>query len=303
MSTMGRSFWILYDLTPLHEIDERVASADAHLFAVKDPYRLRMPRRGNRTVMSPDEPQYPEAGANIDYYLASEPTGEIELEILDEEGHVVRSFSSDASGETNVLPEEASMREWRLERVGTAKLDKSAGMHRFTWDLRHAGPWNDDASSSGRRGPLAAPGTYQARLKVGDWTETVSFEALMDPRIVKEGYVSPEDVTGQVSLALKARDALSRARLAASRLEKALESASDGQKAALEQIDEELNTVSRRYSQPMLVDQISYLYQNLDRADQRAGRDAVERYESLAAQLEEQIGKLDEILGATEEDR
>ncbi len=53
----------------------------------------------------------------------------------------------------------------------------------------------------------------------------------------------------------------------------------------------------------MLVDQISYLYQNLDRADQRAGRDAVERYESLASQLEEQIGKLDEILGSTEEDR
>ena len=86
MSTMGRSFWILYDLTPLHEIDERVASADAHLFAVKDPYRLRMPRRGNRSAMSPDEPQYPEAGANIDYYLAGEPSGEIELEILDGEG-------------------------------------------------------------------------------------------------------------------------------------------------------------------------------------------------------------------------
>ena len=150
---------------------------------------------------------------------------------------------------------------------------------------------------------MAAPGAYQARLRVGDWTEVVSFEARMDPRIVKEGYVSAEDVTGQVSLALKARDALSRARLAASRLEKALESASDGQKAALEQIDEDLNTVSRRYSQPMLVDQIAYLYQNLDRADQRAGRDAVERYESLASQLEEQIGKLDEILGATEEDR
>ena len=303
MSTMGRSFWILYDLTPLHEIDERVASADAHLFAVKDPYRLRMPRRGNRSAMSPDEPQYPEAGANIDYYLAGEPSGEIELEILDGEGQLVRSFSSDASGETNVLPEEASMREWRLERVGTPKLEKSAGMHRFTWDLRHAGPWDEDVSTSGRGGPMAAPGTYQARLKVGDWTETVSFEAHMDPRIVKEGYVSAEDVTGQVSLALKARDALSRARLAASRLEKALESALGGQKDALEQIDEDLITVSRRYSQPMLVDQITYLYQNLDHADQRAGRDAVERYESLASQLEEQIGKLDEILGATEEDR
>jgi len=253
--------------------------------------------------MSPDEPQYPEAGASIDYYLASEPSGEISIEILDGEGQLVRSFSSDASGETNVLPEEASMREWRLERVGTPKLDKSAGMHRFNWDLRYPGPWDEDASRSGRRGPMAAPGTYQARLTVGDWTETVSFEAHMDPRIVKEGYVSEEDVAGQVNLALKARDALSRARLAASRLEKALESASGGQKAALEQIDEELNTVSRRYSQPMLVDQISYLYQNLDRADQRAGRDAVERYESLASQLEEQIGKLDEILGATEEDR
>ena len=150
---------------------------------------------------------------------------------------------------------------------------------------------------------MAAPGTYQARLKVGEWTKTVSFEAHMDPRIAKEGYVSPEDITGQVSLALKARDTLSRARLAAARLEEALENASGGQKAALEEIDHELITSPRRYSQPMLVDQIAYLYQNLDHADQRAGRDAIERYESLTAQLEEQIGKLDEILGLTEEDR
>ena len=43
----------------------------------------------------PDQPEYPAAGARIDYYLAS-PSGEVKLEILDAAGTVVRSYSSEA---------------------------------------------------------------------------------------------------------------------------------------------------------------------------------------------------------------
>ena len=43
----------------------------------------------------PDQPEYPAAGARIDYYLAS-PSGEVKLEILDAAGKVVRSYSSEA---------------------------------------------------------------------------------------------------------------------------------------------------------------------------------------------------------------
>ena len=293
MSTMGRSFWILYDLTPLHEIDASVAAASAHLFAVKDPYRVRTRRRpgGSTDARPPDEPQYPEVGANIDYYLASEPEGELALDILDADGDVIRSFSSDDSGETNVVPPDAGM--------GTPKLEKSAGMHRFTWQLRYPGPWHEDAERSGRMGPMVAPGSYQARFTLGSWSRTVSFEAKLDPRVVAEGYVSSEDIVAQVELGLKARDALSRARLASARLDDALTSATGATRTALEELKQELVTAPRRYSQPMLIDQLSYLYANLDRADQRPGVDAFERYQSLKRQLDEQVAKLDELLGGS----
>src|SRR5258708_7103117 len=43
----------------------------------------------------PDQPEYPPAGARIDYYLAS-PSGEVKLEILDAAGNVVRAYTNEA---------------------------------------------------------------------------------------------------------------------------------------------------------------------------------------------------------------
>ena len=296
ISTMGRSFWILYDLTPLHELSGQVTLAPAHLFQAKDPYRLHSLSEW-REEKGPDEPQYPEPGVNIDYYLGSEPEGELTLDILNGEGTVIRSFVSAGEGEYNVLPEDASMREWRLESVGVPTLSKSAGMHRFRWRMRYPGPWDEDAHRSGLNGPMISPGIYWVRLSVGDLTKTISFEAKVDPRVVKEGTVTVEDIRAQTELALKARDALSRARLAAAQVSTALEEARGAKLETLQSLAKELVTPKRRYSQPMLIDQLSYLYGNLSSADQRPGKDAYDRYESLSSQLNEQLAKLSRILG------
>src|ERR1700712_3015488 len=42
-----------------------------------------------------DQPEYPAAGARIDYFLRS-PSGEVKLDILDAAGAVVRSYSSES---------------------------------------------------------------------------------------------------------------------------------------------------------------------------------------------------------------
>jgi len=289
LSTMGRGFWIMYDITPLHEISEAVSRRDAYLFQVKDPYRLGG-QAGFRD-RAPDEPQYPAPGAHIDYYLGRAPDGDVTLDILDATGHLVRRFSSDAAAGSNPAPTEVSAADWRLEPVGTDPLPKTAGMHRVLWDLRYPGPWSTSDSQSGARGPIAPPGLYQARLSVGAWTRTVSFEAKMDPRIVDEGWVTDADVSAQVELALKARDALSSARLAVVRLEAAERASPAG--PALAAIRSALVTEPVRYSRPVLVDQLSYLYSNLTTADQRPGTDAYDRYAELAAMLAEQVTRLD----------
>ena len=87
LSTMGRGFWILYNLLPLHEVSDEVAASEVHLYEVRNPYRLYAARRFRDP--GPDEPQYPNPGARVDYYLASEPSGEIRLEIINVAGDAV----------------------------------------------------------------------------------------------------------------------------------------------------------------------------------------------------------------------
>ena len=290
LSTMGRGFWIMYDVTPLHEISEAVATSDAHLFEVKDPYRL-FTRRSFGAAPGPDEPEYPAPGANIDYFLANEADGELSLEILDAAGNLVRRFSSLESAAANPTPQGVGVADWLLASVGTDALPTTAGMHRVHWDLRYPGPWSANDSQSGARGPIVQPGAYQARLTMGDWHQTVSFEARMDPRVVDEGWVTEADVTAQVELALAARDALSNARLAVVRLEEAETAAPED--ASLAAIRSALVTEPIRYSRPVIVDQLSYLYSNLLTADQRPGKDAVDRYEELSAALAEQLSTLE----------
>jgi hypothetical protein len=288
LSTMGRSFWILYDVTPLHEISDQTASAEAHLFRVRDAYRLHT-SRWRRPVANAARPQYPRVGANIDYYLATERPDEVRLEILDAQGETVRAFSSEeekAAGSESL---------W-------SRLPSEAGMHRFLWDLRFpgpvpfAGPTSDGPERPEARGPMVPAGTYQARLSVGDWSDTRSFEVKLDPRVVAEGTTAAV-VAEQTRLALKVRDDLSRARRAAERLEEAEKEAGGGTAEALAEIRQRLVTAPIRYSQPMLIDQLEYLYSNLIRADQPPGRDAYERQEELSTALRSELRALDRALG------
>jgi hypothetical protein len=47
-----------------------------------------------------------------------------------------------------------------------------------------------------------------------------------------------------------------------------------------------------RYPQPMLIDQIEYLYSMLNRADQKPGKDAYERHQELQSQLNQYLSQI-----------
>jgi len=297
LSTMGRGFWIVDNLTPLHELSDRVAGADAHLFGIRDAYRLRYGGGfGGFRPRDPHEPEYPQAGAQIDFMLAESPRGPVTLDIVASSGEVVRSFSSEGPGEYTV-PAEPGMREWRLERFGTPRLPSGAGTHRFTWDLTYPGPWDASPARAGRGGPMVPPGTYTARLSAGDWSASRTFEVMLDPRVVAEG-IGEDVVMRQVELALQARDALSEGRLAVHRINEARERGGGNLAAEVEAIERELVTAPIRYSRPMLVDQLQYLYSNLTRADQEPGQDAIVRYDQLNTALEEHVRRLERLLRA-----
>ncbi len=99
VGTHGRSFWILDDITPLRQLDEKIV-AGPYLFRPELTYRVRRDNNPD-TPLPPEEPagQNPPDGAMIDYWLKSMPQiprwpTVAFLEIVDSAGKLVRRFSS-----------------------------------------------------------------------------------------------------------------------------------------------------------------------------------------------------------------
>ncbi len=316
LSTQGRSFWILDDLTPLHQIGDRVMSARAHLFRPSVAYRIRYSTRfggaESERPAAPDEPQYPPPGAVIDYWLTGDAAAPVTLDILDGAGKVVRSFSSDVAvpraGQDSAAvrrEDESGTSMPAVERLGTVRLPAAPGLNRFVWDFAYPGPWDASAQRTGRNGPLAPPGTYTVRLTRGDWTATQPLDVRIDPRLSRDG-LTTADMREQLAHNLRARDMVSEVNQLVGRVQRAkrrLQGASGAAADTLRRItalEAKLVTPPVRYSQPGLQAHIAYLYSAMTRADQKVGRDAAERYVVLRRELDARLREASGVLGAGE---
>ncbi|MEW6738003.1 MAG: hypothetical protein AB1489_42390, partial [Acidobacteriota bacterium] len=191
VGTHGRSFWILDNITPLRHIDQQIAQSEAFLFKPQTAYRIRRSLNTD-TPIPHDEPmgQNPPDGAIIDYFLKSDVSTPITLEIYDQSNKLVRRFSSADK------PEEIDEKElrfptyWiRLPRI----LPAQAGMQRFVWDLHYPPPegikrdypisaiYRDTPSEP--MGSTVLPGVYTVKLIVNGKTYTETLIVKMDPRV------------------------------------------------------------------------------------------------------------------------
>jgi photosystem II stability/assembly factor-like uncharacterized protein len=309
IATQGRGFWILDNLTPLHQTTAQLASAPAQLFAPRDAYRMRYAGGGGfGRGRGPSAPQYIQAGAQIDYWLGSEPTS-VTLDVLDDKGQVVRSFSSEAQAPSAEAAMASSDDEEQGPRGGgaTPRLPKASGLNRFTWDLSYPGPVNASTRRAGNGGPTAVPGKYSVRLTVNRtnaaaWTGTQALTVLADPRVTKDG-VTLLVMREQLDHNLRVRDLVSdanrvvyRVREATSRLESASGAAADTLRP-LRELQSRLVTAPIRYSTPGLAAHITYLYSMTNGADQKVGRDAIERYQTLRKELDTIVAQVNRLLG------
>ena len=293
LSTMGRGFWVLDNLTPLHQLSDDIAAAEQHLYQPKTAYRMRY-WGGQR---GPSGPEYRDPGAMIDYYFAEAPDEEVTLEIIDGTGRTIRVFSSLAGSDSAEAEPAARMTMPGPVEQAVDKLPAKAGHNRFVWNLRHPGIWSPSGRSG--RGPMAVPGQYRVRLRVGDWSETRPLRVRMDPRIEADG-VTVADLEEQLQLNLSIRDAISKARRTATaidstreRLASAVESGevdaddAEAMQADLDALYGELVTSDEgSYMPPMLIDQFGYLYSMTSSSDQRLGGDAFTRFETLRSRLD-----------------
>ena len=212
--THGRGFWILDNVTPLRQAAAvRAASAARAAYLVKPVTAVRVRFATNDpTPWPPEMPagENPPPGAMLDYYLANDVAGSVQLAILDAAGKVVRSYTSDdkpptpdagldpvaynkVCQQTPTAPHCAFPLYWAAP---TAFISTKAGMHRFSWDM-HFDPIVADGAAPGEpstgavphrtyptvTSPWAPPGTYSVRLTVDDKTYTQPLTLRLDPRV------------------------------------------------------------------------------------------------------------------------
>ncbi|MGH7542209.1 MAG: WD40/YVTN/BNR-like repeat-containing protein, partial [Gemmatimonadota bacterium] len=92
VGTYGRGYWILDDLSPLQQLTAEVAASPAYLFAPRDAYRFRPTTEPMIMFEDWTNGENPPEGAALNYWLASEPEGEVKIRIVSAAGDTVRTL-------------------------------------------------------------------------------------------------------------------------------------------------------------------------------------------------------------------
>jgi hypothetical protein len=290
--------WIMDDVSPLQQFTPQTATTAAVLFKPRDVIRGRLGGGrggfgGGGRGAAPGQAEFPPYGATIDYYLAQPASGPLTIDILDAAGRPIRTYSSEATTASNEeAPAANSDEESGPARRGPppVRLTTHAGMNRLTWDFNNS------------NGIMVPPGTYQVKLSGAGATSTASLALKMDPRLVADN-VTVADLKEQYDHNVRMHDMVAEVNRVANRVRQArTQLRSSGDAAKLAAVNALAVTLfgpdeGVRYGRPGLQTQITYLAGMTTRADQRIGRDAVERYATLRKELDALEARVNQTLG------
>jgi photosystem II stability/assembly factor-like uncharacterized protein len=336
VATHGRSFWILDDLTPLHQMHDDLFRASRYLLKPRDVVRTPphitaswggTPGGKNYHVTSGQNATYYieeldtghvrkrvidagedlERGVRITYFLEQPAVGDARLTISDVDGKHIETFSS-------VIPED------KKDREGLLYITAAAGMNTFQWPMTYPNGVRMVDTEFHKRpiGPLAKPGTYQATLMVGDWSMTQSFELLKDPRIS----TSDGDLAEQFDFLIQIRDKLSEIVTGVNRIRSLKRQLADWAKrlsnsevaasdtiAGTKVLSDELDAVENELVQveftsdgdtlnyrEKLFEKLSSLPEVVSSADARPTTQSYAVYEKLAGQADRQLSALSALI-------
>jgi photosystem II stability/assembly factor-like uncharacterized protein len=172
ISTYGRGFWILDDITPIQQMTAQVMNANAHLFPVHSTYRF---RGLNIPYASSDDPtvgQNPPYGASINYYLKS-AARDVSIKITDAEGKTVQTIRGTRTAGIN--------RVWWNLRTENSKEIRLRTSPAYAPEVRlNAEGWRP-LPEGGRMTVLAPPGTYTVKLSIDGQEFSQPLTVLRDP--------------------------------------------------------------------------------------------------------------------------
>ncbi|MCG8412957.1 MAG: hypothetical protein MI746_01960 [Pseudomonadales bacterium] len=247
VATQGRSFWILDDLTPLHQLENGWEDDEINVYAPRPSYRMGGSASENPGNAGHNLPN----GVIVQFYMQEglpEPASESEeegeesvdseqpvlsLEFLTEDGESIRTFTSDAEEESD-----------RIETV-------EAGFNQFVWNMRYPNAEGFDGLimwAGNLTGPKVVPGTYQLRMQYGDYDQTRTFEILADPRIS----ATQEDMQAQFDFLMATNAKLTETHQAIKRI-----------RAIRDQIDVVVNPLEERAGFDSLKERAAFIKEEL----------------------------------------
>jgi hypothetical protein len=305
ISTYGRGFWILDDITALQQLSDTVLGKSAHLFAPRAAYRFRPITAPSTTYDDPTVGTDPEYGASINYYLGAPAKAPPTVAILDGAGQVIRTLTG----------------------------PNAAGLNRVHWDLRgtlsseirlftspmyapHITPGSDGrvAPGTARLSILHPPGTYTVRLTVDGASQTQQLVVRKDPNSAG----TESDIAAQIQVVSSLRDELNTAAAAVGRIETArvqlealprltTDTAMRRSAAAMNQklIDLEMNLVDLRQTGAgqdgvrfgsKLIAKIGYLANGMAGGDFKPTNQHIEVQQILSAELRTHLAALNVLM-------
>lgn len=197
VGTMGRSLWILDDITPLREWSPALAEKPATLFPISPAIRWRL--SGGFPYADRGAGENPPFGAIIHYYIAKKPAKPATLEIRDANDKLIVTFTA---REEKDKDEDDEGPEGDLKEPKRLIPHEPGEIHRFAWDLSYPGaefiPKAKLDMGDPTSGPLVPPGEYTAKLTVDGQTITQKFTVRPDPR-------GPAEAPGQHEFVMKVR--------------------------------------------------------------------------------------------------
>ena len=216
LATHGRSFWMIDDLTPLHQLNEKNKDSNVILFKPDLSYRMAQSggwRKPNTLLVGENHPN----GVIINYYLKNYNSDSdfLKIEILNKDGSIIRSFTNnvekmmDSIDENPVLSNSNDI-DYALASSNLKTIMPKSGGNRLIWDMRYPGFTSFDGMvfySSPNTGPKVTPGKYDVVLTYNNETIKREFEIVKDPRVK----ITQVDYEKQLGFLLRVRDEVSKA--------------------------------------------------------------------------------------------
>jgi hypothetical protein len=167
-ATQGRGFYLIDDLTPLHQLSTEVASSSVWLFKPMPSYRFGPTVGFGRTSLTAGT-NHP-GGVIVHFYVADTTKAQVSLEFMESGGKLIKKYSTRPNTRN------------REERMSLSQ----PGMNKFSWNMRYPDAERFDGMilwSGSMTGPMAVPGMYKVRLTVNGKSIESDFEILKDPRV------------------------------------------------------------------------------------------------------------------------